>query len=288
MSSFSDTSAAPSGEPVWYRLDSMLMPSPGRDSSSINDTLSLLNPSAQPQHLFYHAQIHPKTGEIARERKIQEIDWLYGSFSLILIMIVILRLLYASDVNRLLRSMIFPGKPGSDNRIFEFRMNLFTLFFVLIYCIGMGLLLIPALELFSGSSVSDLGQTTNLFFGATALMLLMLLVKIMMIRLAGAVFSTKVAALLYQDHLLLSISSTAALIIPLIVINTFSSSFVFLSVALVILAVNSLVRVYRSFLVSFQTTGYTLFHFLLYFCTLEILPLVILGKGVILWMSGII
>ncbi len=109
-------------------------------------------------------------------------------------------------------------------------------------------------------------------------MLLLTVFKTISIRIAGSVFSTKNAALQYQDHMLISMFTSSTLIVPLLVVNAFSGSKVFLVSSLIILGGVSLVRLVRSLGISFQVTGYSPFHFLLYFCTLEILPLAILGK----------
>jgi hypothetical protein len=287
MNAYSDTLIWQPGQPVWYRLDSFLVQTSTKQVPDSSYASPVGPTSSEVRHFFHSTKTPMLKGNAAEDRRPAENDWLYGSFALILIMIVILRLLYASEVTRLLRSMIFPGKPGTDSRVFEFRFNLFTVLFMLIYSLSLGLLFLPAMELFPKFSLqfSETHLKTIIFFGTSAAAGLMIFLKIMLVRAAGAVFSTKDSALLYQDHMLISMFSTATLIIPLLVVNAFSSSIVFLVIALFFLAFFSFIRLVRSISISFSTSGYSLFHFLLYFCTLEILPLLILGKGIFLWLK---
>ncbi|HRZ41206.1 MAG TPA: DUF4271 domain-containing protein [Bacteroidales bacterium] len=274
--------------PVWFQLDSLI--NPAKDTGAV---LSLSDSAFQhavdtPTLSLFHATAHQARSNLSpSERKPPEKDWLYGVFALLLIMIVLLRILYARDINRLLRSMLFPSKPGTDNRIFDFRFNLFSILFLLINSLSMGLLVLSFLEGFAFLPWLSLNPTTasSLFFGISGAILLLTGFKILSVRIAGSVFSTGKAAVQYQDHLLASVFTSATLVIPLLVINAFSGSKAFLIASLVILVVIAVVRWVRSFILSFNVTGYSAFHFILYFCTLEILPVLIIGKTVLMWLD---
>lgn len=266
--------------PVWFRLDQyMYATAADTDSVSGNPGTDTLLPAGPPPGFF---TARGRTTENEPElRKEPDKDWIYGSFALILVMIFILRLLYATQINGMLRSFLFPGKMGAEGRVFEFRMNLFSVLFTLIYSLTFGLLIFSVLEGYHLLPPLQPSDATLIFFAVSAAVALMFILKITMIRFAGALFYTREPAMMYNDHLLISAFTTTTLIIPLLVINTFSSSPVFLIITLGVAVILALVRIFRAFGVGFLVRGYSLFHFILYFCTLEMLPLLILGKGVL-------
>lgn len=274
--------------PVWFQLDSMIGPAWITDSAHIPSVPEDQPAETRPVGSLFHATAYHSGSILApAERKPVEKDWLYGVLALLLIMIVLLRILYARDINRLLRSMLFPSKPGADSRIFDFRANLFSILFLLINSLSTALLILSFLEGFAFLPWLSLNpaSASSLFFGFSGAILVLTGFKLLAIRISGTVFATGKAALYYQDQLLASIFTSATLIIPLLVINAFSGSKVFLIASLVILLVIGAVRWARSFALSFNVTGYSAFHFILYFCTLEILPVLIIGKSVLIWLD---
>lgn len=274
--------------PVWFQLDSLISPAKDTVNELTLNSPEPLQAEKTPEQSLFHATAHRSKSFLSpSERKPIEKDWLYGVFALLLIMIVLLRILYARDINRLLRSMLFSSKSGTDNRIFDFRINLFSILFLLINSLSMGLLILSFLEGFAFLPWLSLNpaSASYMFFGISGSILLLTGFKILFIRIAGSVFATGDAAMHYQDHLLATIFTSATLMIPLLVINAFSGSKFFLIASFVILLVIAAVRWVRSFSLSFNVTGYSAFHFILYFCTLEILPVLIIGKTVLMWLD---
>ncbi len=152
-------------EPVWFRVDSLISPARASDTPAVVDTINSPSSEFAPAKLFSTSRTEITDSIHPEERQSPDKDWLYGVFALLLIMIVLLRLLYSRDINKLLRSMLFPGKPATDNRIFDFRPNLFAVFFLLIHSITIGLLVLSFVEgygLFPGFSLNS-GIASSIF-----------------------------------------------------------------------------------------------------------------------------
>jgi hypothetical protein len=262
--------------PVWLQPGMQTLQAAIRRDTLISDSLALnTGPVASPRFFTSHTidQFRPAQ----QLRNTNESNWLYGSFAIILLMIVLLRIFYPMQIARMLRTTVFPGKGKSDARLFEFRSDTFTLLFLMIYSTSLGLFALSALIGFKWLPASFPDQAP-VFFMISAAFLILLLYKLMVIRITSAIFQTREAGRLYQDHLLLSAFVTSALIIPLVVMNAFSASLVFLISASAIIILMSVVRVIRIATLGFAVESFRYVHFILYFCTLEILPLLLIGK----------
>jgi len=251
------------------------------DADSLSaDSFSLtIEPSVV--HSFFTISVQNPGRLDQTPRKAIESDWLYGSFAIILFMIVLLRIFYPVQISRLIRTAIFPGKGQADTRVFEFRADTFSLLFLIIYSASFSLLAISSLTGFNWMPVYHPGDLVRLFFISSAGFLLLMLFKLLIIRFTSSVFHTQKTGMVYQDHLLISAFVTSALIIPFVVMNAFSASQGFLIGAFVIMAVMTIVRLIRVFPLGFAIESFSYVHFILYFCTLEILPLLIIGKVIV-------
>jgi len=209
-------------------------------------------------------------------------DWLYGSFALILLIIVILRLTWYRQIAQLFRSMVFPSKGASDTRVYEFRVNSFTVLFAIIYCMTYSLMVLGVAErLGPGAGIEPEKEFIPLlFFLVAAGFLMLLLVKLALAWGVARVFQVREAGQAYRDHLLLSAFSSAAVMIPLIVVNAFTTSPAFLIVTALLMITLIAVRLIRTVMVASRITPFSYIHIFLYFCTLEIIPLLVIGKGV--------
>ncbi len=270
--------------PVWYRLNltyagdtNRVMPLPYALPDSTTEQTSGRFFTTTDSHILH----------LPVPREHTDRDWQYGSFILILIMIVLLRVIYPNQVNNMLRSLIFPGKPSTVARVFEFRFNMYFILFFFIFSMTYGLMLYSLLERFRWGTILPGTMPVILFFGLSLAFALLIILKILMIRVSGRIFSTWDISIIYQDHLLISTFLSSAAIIPLIVINTFSSSNVFLFAAIAFVIVFFITRSIRIFSIGFGSATFSCLHFILYFCTLEILPMLIMGKIItILLMKG--
>ena len=264
--------------PVWF-------------SSGIADRLNpILSDTGLPESIkpakefFFRSELKA-IDDYEAPKIIPDNDWIYGSFAIVLLMIVLLRLLYPSRINQLFRTLIFPGKGKPEERNFGLRPDIFTILFFVIYSVSFSLFTIACIQNFGFAPESFHENLVFFFFVFSMLFILLLLAKLLSARFLSSVFSTQNLSLIYQDQLMVSAFSTAAVILPLIVINTFTASIVIIIFAMIIVAMILTTRIVRLISIISGTRMFSRFHFILYFCTLEIFPLMIIGKIILILLN---
>jgi len=120
---------------------------------------------------------------------------------------------------------------------------------------------------------------TFLLFGSVFLgFLLFVLIKILLLNITGWLFKNTEKSFEYIHNSILFNFFSIILILPLmLVINYLQSEFfVYLSFALIFLLF--IYRFFRGIIIGLEDTKFSVLHLFLYLCTLEILPLLIIGK----------
>lgn len=270
--------------PIWHRMNFLqeFNPEPG-DSLPVDS----IGPktAAPPPRFFTSQSMHSKDFEPVPRIKTDS-DWLYGSFAMILFLIVLLRIAWPLQLKALFGAISFRFRSQPDQRVFEFKPDLFSVIFMLIYSSIYSLLLMSLLQGFNWLPALHPGDAVQIYFICALALLLLLIFKIALIAFTSRVFGLTIAGVFYQDHLLVSGFISAALMLPLVVINAFSASMVFVIMALIISIVLTIARVIRMAGVRVATDSFSYLHFILYFCTLEILPLLIIGKILVVVLMG--
>ena len=266
-------------QPVWYTLDAHIGPP--------SDTLSGAEVDVTPLPIsFFTTSKRKEPKQEPALRYEVDNDWLLGSFALLLLLIVVLRLTWRQHIADLFRAMVFPSAPTGENRVFGFYINSFSVIFMVIYGIAFSLLALSVASALHANNLIYLSHEPLLFFLFAAGFIALLSVKIALSWLVDQVFQTRDAGQTYRDHLLLSAFTSAAIITPLVVVDAFSSSPIPLFVTLLLMLSLLMVRLFRTLRLGMMLTPFSFLHNILYFCTLEIIPLVLAGKGVDLFLAG--
>lgn len=256
----------------WRGVNTMLF-----DGDTIVSAYDTLPPT---QHHTFFLQKGTK-GDLDSQPRIQsDIDWWYGSFAIILIVIVFLKLVYARQLNHLLKVFFVPGKISESDRFFPFHFDLFVVLFLLIYCISFALLTVSVVKDFNLIPAFTSTIAINLFFFSALAFFVLLVVKSILVQLVASFFLCRFIGLYYRDLMLASSFVTSAFIVPLIVVNVFSSSLIPIFIALGIVVLFTLYRLFRAVSVSLENKAFSTLHFILYLCTLEALPMILLGKTI--------
>lgn len=266
--------------PVWFRLDH-LQNDTTWSGMNIDTLSSASSQNTQQKHFFTGSTVKILPDPPVQRPRMDQ-DWLYGSFAILLLMIVVLRLTWPRHINQLLRAIIFPMKDSSEGRLFQFRFDSFSVIFMLIYGMSYSLLLLSLLKDMQWIPQLHPQESAVLFFVFIPGFIGLIGMKWLMASVSASIFGIRQQAAFYKDHLLMSGFVSAALIIPLVVINAFSSSLVFLFIALVIMTISESFRLIRSFHVATGLHGFSYVHIILYFCTLETVPLIIAGKIILI------
>jgi hypothetical protein len=102
--------------------------------------------------------------------------------------------------------------------------------------------------------------------------------KFSMIKFLGFVFKNQTPAYEYNLTSLIYLEVTGLLLLPLSLPAIFQNPQLFTKIGLVIVLLGLLINLMRGFMVGLYNTKFSLFYLILYLCTLEILPLVVVVK----------
>jgi hypothetical protein len=246
-----------------------------------NDTLANTPANMPKVHNitdFFPVTVVKKPHQAILHRTYADQDWIYGSFAILLLLIVLIRITWRRELTNLFRAVIFPAKGSAETRPFEFATNSFSVLFMLIYSMTFSFLFISVTNELLFPQHLQTSEMSNLFFIVALGIFALMMLKLLMAWFTARVFQTLDAGQLYRDHLLLSAFTSAAAIIPLMVVNVFTPSMIPLIMALLIMVVSIGLRLFRMIYVGTALTPFSLVHVFLYFCTLEIIPLLLIGN----------
>lgn len=113
-----------------------------------------------------------------------------------------------------------------------------------------------------------------------------LFIKTLIILITGVIFDALKTMQGYLTLLIVSIQITGIILLPITIIHTYGNLIHPLQIVnfgAIIIALTFLYRLIRSFLLGVKQTNSQAFHIILYICALEILPLLVIGRYIILY-----
>ncbi len=131
------------------------------------------------------------------------------------------------------------------------------------------------------------GLTPNLSFSSSYIVLIFVVlisitfIKSLLLWLSSWVFQDYKTFNAYLSLNVVSIQVLGLILFPLVLLFTYSyqiSSLWLLNIGLLIIGIEFIVRLLRSFFLALKETTSQMFHIILYICALEILPLFVLSK----------
>lgn len=121
-------------------------------------------------------------------------------------------------------------------------------------------------------------QLLSYFFGG---ILVLLLTKILLVRGAGFLFKTSELAEEYASNSYYFHIITAVSILPFLFFSIFDKSSILIFLVLILTALLFIYRILRGILISMEMQKYSPYQNLLYLCTLEFLPILVIIKAII-------
>ena len=149
-----------------------------------------------------------------------------------------------------------------------------------IYLLSISILIYEVMNFFMPDAGSLIRQFT-LFSQIFLAILLFNLVKIFFIRLGGFIFRNSDTALEYIQNIFLYNLFVGILLLPMLVLVTYTYKEIFIYITLALICLIFIGRFFRGFFIGLSESKFSLFHLLLYLCTLEILPIVVIAKFVV-------
>lgn len=116
-------------------------------------------------------------------------------------------------------------------------------------------------------------------FGYIAgLLLLFYAVKALLVFISAQIFNVPIMGRIYTDYMFLSIIGMSVLLSFLLWFDIFVGLPILIHITWLFVGVYSLSRIFLTYRIIMPKSTFSPFHFFLYLCTVEILPLIVLGK----------
>lgn len=156
--------------------------------------------------------------------------------------------------------------------------------------LGMFLLGIVNLTVFGYQLLAELNVPFLLFdFNNTGLTLIIigfaiilgLFIKTILVLLSGVIFNASSTFQAYLSLIIISIQISGIILFPFTVLHTYAPLInpqIIVSTGLISMTLIYFYRLFRSFILGVKQSKGQVFHIILYICTLEILPLLVLGR----------
>lgn len=125
-----------------------------------------------------------------------------------------------------------------------------------------------------GKGVAGLLLTVQVF----AAWIVYFLFKVLFVRLSGIIFRNSSVSSEYIQNIFLYNIVTGIILVPVLLLLAYVEAGVFLYTALGVLVIMMILRFIRGMLIGLSDTKFSLFHLILYLCTLEILPILFIAK----------
>jgi hypothetical protein len=148
---------------------------------------------------------------------------------------------------------------------------------LLIYIISVTLLIFQSVEITSPGSTEGI-KTLLVFLEFLGIYVAFSLLKILIIWLISVTFKNKETAKEYIQNILIYNLVTGILLLPLLLLITYTYHELFLYVSGGLILIMIFLRFIRGVAIGLSDSKFSLFHLFLYLCTLEILPLLVAAK----------
>lgn len=206
-------------------------------------------------------------------------DWPFFILAAALSLLIALRFIYFKRLNLLLRSFFSPRFTATLIREGGVKFEMLTLGLQLVFFIVTGLLINKATQIYFGTFMN-----INTFLVLMAYIISFFVVKFVLTSMISVVFKTKKESQLYIINNKMFHVVAGMVLLPLCFILYYANTpainviFYFSMVLLLLLFVFSLIRGVIS---GISVKKNNLYYLFLYFCTVEILPLIIIVKIVV-------
>lgn len=195
-----------------------------------------------------------------------------------LFLFVIIRLLYKRDFQELFQSLMNKQLATQINRNKGTSMSNFSLMLLLIAVVNLSVMTMYTLLYFYGEMNH---YTIQFFIKLIFLFTFFLVLKVLVVNTLGFLFEEEEAAEGYVNDFMMIVKVLGIAVFPtvlMIYVASKSDAYMFVYLFLVIVILNVLIFVWRGLSTSIQMMYKSVYHFLLYVCTVEILSVFLLIK----------
>jgi len=234
--------------------------------------------------LFSEHQLQVKAFRISPHQHYPS-DWIVSSFLASLIIVAWLRFFYFKRLRQIYYTPLsrrFLNILTREGSLFKERIAAaLTLIYIFTFSLFLSLIL---KDLIPGtiSRFSDY----QVFVICAAGLVVFWFVKIYVIRFLGVVFRTISYTQDYLQNTLAFLFITGLILLPLLILTFFLHSNIFLYIILIIIGLLYFFRLMRGFFIGISLKKFSYLFLFVYLCALEILPLLVILKGLYLFSKG--
>ena len=212
-------------------------------------------------------------------------DWIIVSFLVCLIIIAWLKFFYFKRLRQIYLAPLsqrFLNLLTKEGSLFNERISVAL---SVVYIFTYAFLLSLVMKDFLSGAVSRFADY-QLFALCAAALFLFWTIKISTIRFLGTVFHTMTTTYEYLNNILVFSFITGLILLPLLILTLFLNSTILLYTTLIINGLVFVFRVMRGFFIGISLKKFSYLFLFVYLCALEILPLLVILKGIYLFSKG--
>lgn len=204
-------------------------------------------------------------------------DWIFGIFLLCFILLSWIRIFYKKRLNLIFKTFISQRTTNlllRDGTLFNERISLalsfifFSTISMFAYCIYQ---LATNTEFKPTQGLIIYGQIFLLIFAFIAF-------KMALVNIIGNVFNNKIKSFEYQINDLIFFQVLGVVLLPIVLFYSYLHTLNLLYIATSIMFLWYIYKLLRDLFIGITHSKFSLFYLFLYFCTVEILPLLVLIK----------
>lgn len=233
---------------------------------------------------FKEHQLQAKTFNIATHSHYPS-DWIVLSFLGCFIIVAWVQFYYFKRMRQIYYAPLsqrFLNLLTKEGNLFKERISIaLTLIYLFTYSLFLSLIIkefIPGIP----AALPDY----QVFAFCAAATTIFWLIKLYIIRLLGTVFRTFSSTTDYLQNILVSMFITGLALLPLLVLTLFLHSDILLYITLATICLLYVFRVMRGYFIGISLKKFSYLFLFVYLCALEILPLLLILKGLFLFGKG--
>lgn len=244
-----------------------------------------VTPAAQPKTLVQITSIYTPhklapvhSNPIAINK--QPTDWITMVFIACVIIFTWVQSMYPKRLFQIFRAVAQPhfmNQLEREGNLFKERIRL-GLGFIYFSCSSIFIFLLASEYGFGMSGISNYSFAALISGG----LFLFEATKSVAVYFSGKIFNNNENSHQYQLNTMIFNHVTGILLLPVVALAFYWNSSTFIFIGIILISLLILYRTYRGILIGLHGSRYNLFYLFLYLCTLEILPLVLLAKALVL------
>jgi len=207
--------------------------------------------------------------------------WIMGILAVCLFIIAFIRFTQKQIYQNLfqfIRISVWRKQPA---RISEFMPRGYRLIFFVMIAVAFSVLAIVIINKFSIQPFTNFEDPTEFYATLIGLVFGYMFLKLFLVKLSGIIFKATEISKEYSSNILTTNTIAATLLVPVLMLSQYDRSMTSTYLAILLCIFLFIFRAIRGIFITLEERKYSLYHFFIYFCTLEILPVLIIIKTIL-------